>query len=238
MMDWLGSWLKEIILIILIATFVDLLLPNKSMHRYVKLVVSLFILLTILTPIVHLLRADWNNSKLTADIEMLPENRRGSGGSSKQAPSLEQIVAQGTELKVKNEQQSIPYIEQRMAEMVKTRIDQGGDDQVQEVHVNTTTAKDGTLALGNIVVVLKEEQAAPKAITTSGGVEPIKPVEIEVKIDSITDRKNNQESSAEDTVSHRSPEVLQLTKERIWKQLEPEWGIAIHQLEVRMEEKR
>lgn len=40
-MGWLSDWLKSIIMVILLATFVDILLPNQTMQRYVKTVISL-----------------------------------------------------------------------------------------------------------------------------------------------------------------------------------------------------
>ncbi|MED4609729.1 stage III sporulation protein AF, partial [Paenibacillus validus] len=57
-MDFLSGWLKSVVLVILIATFVDLLLPNQSMQRYVKTVISMFLLLTLLQPLLSLLRSD------------------------------------------------------------------------------------------------------------------------------------------------------------------------------------
>ena len=41
-MDWLAGWLKTVIMVIMLATFVDLLLPSNTMQRYVKTVLSLF----------------------------------------------------------------------------------------------------------------------------------------------------------------------------------------------------
>ncbi len=57
-MGWLSNWLQELIMIVLLATFVDMLLPNRSMERYVKLVLSLLILLTLLSPITKLCGSD------------------------------------------------------------------------------------------------------------------------------------------------------------------------------------
>lgn len=57
-MDWLAEWLREIIFIVLIAVFIDLLLPNRAMERYVKFVVSLLILLTLLSPVMRFFSAD------------------------------------------------------------------------------------------------------------------------------------------------------------------------------------
>ena len=44
-MDWLGGWLKSVIMVVLFATFVDLILPGKALERYARLVLSLLILL-------------------------------------------------------------------------------------------------------------------------------------------------------------------------------------------------
>ena len=50
-MDLISAWLKGIILIVLFATFMDLLLPSSSMQKYVKLVIGLIIIVTMLTPL-------------------------------------------------------------------------------------------------------------------------------------------------------------------------------------------
>jgi len=53
--DLISAWLKGIILIILFATFMDLLLPSSSMQKYVKLVIGLIIIVTMLTPLLVIL---------------------------------------------------------------------------------------------------------------------------------------------------------------------------------------
>lgn len=55
-MSWLSSWLHELILVVLMAAFVEMLLPSKSMERYARLVLSLLVLLTMLSPIISLLK--------------------------------------------------------------------------------------------------------------------------------------------------------------------------------------
>ncbi|MGZ9586152.1 stage III sporulation protein AF [Paenibacillus marinisediminis] len=62
-MSWLSQWLKEIIMVILLAAFIDLLLPNRTMQRYVKLMMSLIILLILLSPIMKLF-----DSKITEEL--------------------------------------------------------------------------------------------------------------------------------------------------------------------------
>ena len=68
MVAWLSDWLRDIIAVILLAGLVELLLPSKAMQRYARLVVGLFILLTILSPILSLIQGDIS-SKLNEGME-------------------------------------------------------------------------------------------------------------------------------------------------------------------------
>lgn len=86
-MGWLSSWLRELIMIVLLATFVDMLLPNRSMERYVKLVLSLLILLTLLSPITKLLKSD--------PVGELKRAMTAMDSPSDGNATLEQILAQG-----------------------------------------------------------------------------------------------------------------------------------------------
>lgn len=57
-MSFLTEWITSIILFILFAIVIDLLLPNSSMQKYAKIVVSLLLIVVMLNPIFTLFRAD------------------------------------------------------------------------------------------------------------------------------------------------------------------------------------
>lgn len=57
-MSYLTEWITSIILFILLATVVEMLLPNSSMQKYTKLVIGLLLIVVILTPILKLLSTD------------------------------------------------------------------------------------------------------------------------------------------------------------------------------------
>ncbi|GMA52394.1 hypothetical protein GCM10025857_37510 [Alicyclobacillus contaminans] len=58
-MTALGEWLKQLILVVLLAVFADLLLPSKSMQKYVKTVMGLAIIAVMLQPIAPLFQQNW-----------------------------------------------------------------------------------------------------------------------------------------------------------------------------------
>lgn len=54
-MDELSQWIKEIFLIIISLTFLEILIPSSNMEKYVKFIFSIIILATILQPLSYLL---------------------------------------------------------------------------------------------------------------------------------------------------------------------------------------
>ncbi|WP_028775623.1 stage III sporulation protein AF [Shimazuella kribbensis] len=65
-MEWVSDWIRQIILIIFIATFIDLLLPSSSLERYVKLIMGLIIVVSILQPVLQLVLREDKWSELSA----------------------------------------------------------------------------------------------------------------------------------------------------------------------------
>lgn len=52
MVDFLSNWAQGIIVAIIIATIIEMILPNGSSKKYVKVVVGIYILFTIISPII------------------------------------------------------------------------------------------------------------------------------------------------------------------------------------------
>ena len=53
-MSFLTSWISNIIIFILLATVIDMLLPNSSLQKYAKMVIGLLLIAIIITPILSL----------------------------------------------------------------------------------------------------------------------------------------------------------------------------------------
>jgi stage III sporulation protein AF len=61
-MEFLKEWVTNIILFILLATVIDMLLPNTSMQKYTKMVTGLLLIAIILTPIFKLISKDFETT--------------------------------------------------------------------------------------------------------------------------------------------------------------------------------
>lgn len=68
MIEFLSSWAQGIIVAVIIATLIEMILPNSSCKKYVKVVIGMYILFTIVSPIIKKLGGKDINLN-TIDIE-------------------------------------------------------------------------------------------------------------------------------------------------------------------------
>lgn len=57
-MAFLTEWITNIVIFIMLAMIVDMLLPDSSMRKYVKLVTGLLLITIVITPVFKLFSAD------------------------------------------------------------------------------------------------------------------------------------------------------------------------------------
>ena len=57
-MEVLTDLVRNVIVIILLTTFLDMLLPSSSMQRFVKVIMGLFVLISVLTPVLNIFTND------------------------------------------------------------------------------------------------------------------------------------------------------------------------------------
>ncbi|EWH21141.1 stage III sporulation protein AF [Bacillus haynesii] len=102
-MEFLTEWLTNIILFILMAIVIDMLLPNSSMQKYAKMVISLLLIIVILNPIFSLFRTDpdvifekltKNGQVQSNEIKNQLNSEKKEIQASQQAYILEQMAVQ------------------------------------------------------------------------------------------------------------------------------------------------
>lgn len=67
MVNWISSWLKGIVVAIIISTIIELILPEGNIKKYIKTTMGIFLLLIIISPIINKLTG--NNIDITKYIE-------------------------------------------------------------------------------------------------------------------------------------------------------------------------
>ena len=52
MVSWLSNWAEAIIIAVIIATIIEMILPEGSSKKYIKVVIGVYILFTIVSPVI------------------------------------------------------------------------------------------------------------------------------------------------------------------------------------------
>ncbi len=66
MIESITLWIKNIIFVVLFASFLELLLPSNNMQRFVRVIMGLFIMLAILNPVISVIEKGWASDQLPA----------------------------------------------------------------------------------------------------------------------------------------------------------------------------
>jgi stage III sporulation protein AF len=102
-MDFLKEWITNIILFVLLATVVDMLLPNSNMQKYTRMVTGLLLIAIILSPVLKILSSDFEaslasitelDSKDEKNIENSIEMKKKEIQASFDAYALEEVAVQ------------------------------------------------------------------------------------------------------------------------------------------------
>lgn len=243
-MEWLGGWLKEIVFVVLLAGFIDLLLPNRSFERYVRLVVSLLILLTLMSPIVKLLGGDpaqkLHMALLRTTESLDPSKQNGSDTS--------QILQQGLALRKKQEAELLQRAGVEVGREMKQQIESKTGAQVQRVEVtlavdNSSKEEGQNAALSaekpeirRVEVFMNGAIKSPetslpadgKELNTEISVPAIKRVDkVNIQIEEQTSHESRTSNNNHpDRTGTTNPAGGQDIETLIMEQLTKDWGIS------------
>jgi stage III sporulation protein AF len=164
----MSGWLKTVITVILLATFVDLLLPSSTMQRYVRTVMSLFVLLTLLAPVVQLLQRGWDTQRLFALVQGEEARMAAAEEAGGAMPSLEAIERKADQLKAANAAQQKRLVEAQLASQMKASLQGETALQVESVTVTTSADKQNKPYIERVQVALGPAKPAAVAAGAAG----------------------------------------------------------------------
>ncbi|MBP1989047.1 stage III sporulation protein AF [Paenibacillus eucommiae] len=241
-MDWLAGWLRTIIMVILLATFVDLLLPSNTMHRYVKTVMSLFILLTLLSPVLELFQKNWDVEQMMTAAEQKQYNaaNQASNGRKGGMKSLEAIIQDAERLKAIGEKQSLELLQKQIETVMMQDLQQQTDLVVDKAQVAAKLDNNGKPIVTDVWVTLHEidrESAAQKPeeaedIAAIASIRPIEPIRIRRDSDELVSAGKRGESGG---APGKLSLPLEQERQRLVQRISRDWQVHAGQIEVQIQ---
>lgn len=163
MLAIISSWIKQIILVVMFTTFIDLLMPNNKITKYGRIVLGLIVVITIVNPLLVFFKGDFALDKIEWEYKDLID----------QGEILTQVEAYND----KNNQLINQYHIDNLKSLIVEYIEQ--NSQFEVINIDVQLAEDKSngqyKSIEKLNVSLKDKSQ-----------------EIDVKIDDIKFRQNSQ----------------------------------------------
>ena len=226
MMAALSGWLEKIILLVLLASFMDMLLPNSSTQRYVKLVMGLVILLALLSPVMQLFSKDLTPERLA--VRMMNLNLDSN------ANNMDQIKVYGEKLMQDNQKDTEKFVQGQLESLIKTKVEEDYGVSVKSIHVNLVKEKNKEQsypAISTVQLVLDKDMKSKNGDKTGmTEIKPIAPVTIDVSGESPAKTAHGSTQPA------LTPEKKKLLAQ-IRDQISNTWNIDRNRIDAKIEDK-
>lgn len=196
-MEIIKGLVQTLIIIVVLAVFLEMLLPTGKMTPYVKMVMGLMIIVAVLQAISGLLQQNW--------LQEIPNvtTRSGSPG-----PALDDIMAAGKSLQVKNEDLAIEQYRRGISGQVLAlaRMNPGVNVVDAEVKFSREPGEKGCGRITGITLIVDASEPEDDREYSDNDSEPITPVNI--KIGEPEEReKNVTDSEVPAEIKNRAGEV-------------------------------
>ena len=188
-MEWVNSWIQGIIIAVIISTIIEMILPQGNCKKYIKVVIGVYILFTIVSPVITKLSG--NNFSLSNIID-LDEYVQASSSNTQEELELSQ------EEQIKN-----IYIDSLKGDMTEKIKSKG----YEIISIDLEIADDEQYTLKQIdlsLQKLEEEENQNQEQSNNSIVNPIASVnEVEVRVENkgTNSQTGNTASSSNSTQS-------------------------------------
>lgn len=193
-MDFINTWAQGIIVAVIIATIIEMILPNSSSSKYIKVVIGIFVLFTIVSPIVN----KFSNNNISNEIDF---------DSYVQSSTDETIAAS---MNINNEDTIRKMYEENLKIDIKTKITQKGYT-VGDINLEILNDNNYTLNKIDLKITAKNETTTQNGNGSSNNVTTIVENIENIKIDIGGSRKDEQTQQSE-------PSIISETEKRKLKQ--------------------
>lgn len=175
MVSWFSKWAQGIIVAVVIATLIELILPNGSSKKYVKVIIGIYILFTIISPVIVKLKGGNLNMDEVLDTQKYEE---------KISKSDNKIYA---ELEANNSRTIKDIYISSLTEDIKSKLKAKG---YQVISTNIKIEDNENYTIESISLNLSKEENEENEGNSSGGIN-IETVEIKGNNTNNINESNN-----------------------------------------------
>ena len=133
-MEWFSSWSKGIVIAVIISTLVEMIIPDNNSKKYIKIIIGIFIVYTIISPIIEKLLGQDINEYIDVDnyIQASSSNvEENKDFQAKANESIKKIYVQNLQNDIKTKLKSKGYI----TESININISNDDSYNIEKIEV-------------------------------------------------------------------------------------------------------
>lgn len=183
MLEWFRSWATGIVIAVIIATIIEMILPNSTSKKYIKIIIGIFIVYTVISPVIGSFKGeDLNNyikveNYIQSNSNALQTNEVSDNAQS----SIKKIYAQNLQNDLKIKLKEKGYISNNINISISNddkynieRIDIKVDEKVTNSNQDEKQVKTIVDNIKAIKIKVKKDDSQNNAIITENDKNEIK----------------------------------------------------------------
>lgn len=165
--NFISSWLKDIVVLFILISIAELVMPKGNMKRYIDLIIGFLIIFTIMTPFAKIAKKDLNLGEAVFNY----------------SKSRDLVGMEDEKFYLEQEKQVERLYKEKLKDEITKLVEKESLYMVKELFVDILDSEEGYGEIQYLEIVLREEKEDNKKEKIE--IEKIKPVEINKKSQDI-----------------------------------------------------
>ena len=183
MLEWFRSWATGIVIAVIIATIIEMILPNSTSKKYTKIIIGIFIVYTIISPVIGSFKGEDLNNYIKVEnyIQSSSNALQTNEVSDNAQSSIKKIYAQNLQNDLKTKLKEKGYISNNINISISNddkynieRIDIKVDEKVTNSNRDEKQVKTIVDNIKAIKIKVKKDDSQNNAIITENDKNEIK----------------------------------------------------------------
>jgi len=183
MLEWFRSWATGIVIAVIIATIIEMILPNSTSKKYIKIIIGIFIVYTIISPVIGSFKGEDLNNYIKVEnyIQSNSNALKTNEVSDNAQSSIKKIYAQNLQNDLKTKLKEKGYISNSINISISNddkynieRIDIKVDEKVTNSNQDEKQVKTIVDNIKAIKIKVKKDDSQNNAIITENDKNEIK----------------------------------------------------------------
>lgn len=183
MLEWFRSWATGIVIAVIIATIIEMILPNSTSKKYIKIIIGIFIVYTVISPVIGSFKGEDLNNYIKVEnyIQSSGNALQTNEVSDNAQSSIKKIYAQNLQNDLKIKLKEKGYISNNINISISNddkynieRIDIKVDEKVTNSNQDEKQVKTIVDNIKAIKIKVKKDDSQNNAIITENDKNEIK----------------------------------------------------------------